>query len=256
MSAYATYPSLKDRTVFMTGGATGIGESLVRLFAAQGSKVSFVDINETAGRALVDACIEANTGHAPLFIPCDLRDIPALRQAIEDTVEQFGHLNVLVNNAASDDRHRWEELTPEYWDERFQTNLRHQFFAIQAAAPHLRAAGGGSIINIGSSSWMIKEDMFPAYAIAKSGVEGLTRTLARTFGADNIRVNSVVPGWVATEKQLEKWWTPEGEAGDMEKQCLKKRIYPDEFNQMVLFLAADDGGACTAQSYLVDGGRA
>jgi NAD(P)-dependent dehydrogenase (short-subunit alcohol dehydrogenase family) len=146
-------------------------------------------------------------------------------------------------------------MTPEYWDNRFNTNLRHYFFAIQAFAPAMIAAGGGSIVNIGSSCYHMQEDFFPGYAIAKSGVEGLTRTMARTFGPHNIRMNAVLPGWVATERQLAKWWTPEGEAGTLRDQALKRRILADEFAQMVLFLAADDGGACTAQSFLVDGGR-
>ena len=162
---------------------------------------------------------------------------------------------MLVNNAASDDRHTWEAMTPEYWDNRFNTNLRHYFFAIQAMAPAMIAGGGGSIVNIGSSCYHMQEDFFPGYAIAKSGVEGLTRTMARTFGPHNIRMNAVLPGWVATERQLAKWWTPEGEEGTLRDQALKRRIHADEFAQMVLFLAADDGGACTAQSFLVDGGR-
>ena len=164
-------------------------------------------------------------------------------------------VDVLVNNAASDDRHTWEAMTPEYWDDRFNTNLRHYFFAIQALAPAMIARGGGSIVNIGSTCYHMQEDFFPGYAIAKSGVEGLTRTMARTFGPHNIRMNAVLPGWVATERQLEKWWTPEGEAGTLREQAIKRRIYADDFAQMVLFLAADDGGACTAQSFLVDGGR-
>jgi NAD(P)-dependent dehydrogenase (short-subunit alcohol dehydrogenase family) len=160
-----------------------------------------------------------------------------------------------VNNAASDDRHTWEEMTPDYWDNRFAVNLRHYFFAIQAVAPAMIAANNGSIVNIGSSSYLMQEDFFPGYAVAKSGVEGITRTMARTFGEHEIRVNTVMPGWVATDRQLERWWTPEGEAGTLRDQALKRRILADEFAQMVLFLAADDGAACTAQTFLVDGGR-
>ena len=167
----------------------------------------------------------------------------------------MGSLQVLVNNAANDDRHSWDEMTPEYWDDRINVNLRHYFFAIQAVAPAMLDARHGSIVNIGSSSYMRKEDFFPGYAIAKSGVEGITRTLAETFGPQGVRVNTVLPGWVATQRQLEKWWSPEGEAGTLETQALKRRIYADEFVQMVLFLAADDGAACTAQHFLVDGGR-
>ena len=256
MPQYANYPSLNERVVFITGGASGIAGDLVRQFAKQGSKVGFIDINESAGRENVARCVEAGSEAEPLFIPGDVRDIEQLRAAIQKTAERFGPIRVLINSAASDDRHKVEEVTPAYWDERFEVNLRHQFFAIQAVISGMREAGGGSIINFGSSGWMIKEDVFPAYATAKSAVQGLTRTMARYLGADNIRVNSVVPGWVATERQLEKWWTQEGEDETMRTQCLKKRIYPEEFNQMVLFLAADDGGACTSQSYVIDAGRA
>ncbi|MFQ5973060.1 MAG: SDR family NAD(P)-dependent oxidoreductase, partial [Alphaproteobacteria bacterium] len=239
-----------------TGGAMGIGGDMVRQFAGQGARVGFIDIDEPAGVENVKRCVEAGCAHEPLFVTGDVRDIDRLRTAIHGTAEHFGPIQVLINNAASDDRHVVEDVTPEYWDERFQVNLRHQFFAIQAVVPYMREIGGGSIINLGSSSWMIKEDFFPAYATAKSAVQGLTRTMARYLGADNIRVNAVVPGWVVTERQLEKWWSQEGEDETMKLQCLKKRIYPEEFNQMVLFLAADDGGACTAQSYIVDAGRA
>jgi NAD(P)-dependent dehydrogenase (short-subunit alcohol dehydrogenase family) len=162
---------------------------------------------------------------------------------------------VLVNNAASDDRHTWQDMTPEYWDDRLNTNLRHYFFAIQAVAPRMIEQRWGSIINIGSSSYMMQEDFFPGYAIAKSGVEGITRTMARTFGPYDVRVNTVLPGWVSTERQLEKWWTAAGEAQTLRDQALKRRIPPEQFVRMVLFLASDDGAACTAQSFLVDGGR-
>ncbi len=217
--------------------------------------VGFVDIDEEAGNGNVQRCIEMSCPHEPRFTLGDIRDIGQLKNAIEETAGHFGPIQVLVNNAASDDRHVMEDVTPEYWDERVQVNLRHQYFAIQAVIPYMRSLGLGSIINIGSSSWMIKEDFFPVYAIAKSAVEGLTRTMAHYLGTDNIRVNSVLPGWVATERQLEKWWSEEGEKSTLDMQCLKKRVYPEEFNQMVLFLAADDGGACTAQSYIVDAGR-
>jgi NAD(P)-dependent dehydrogenase (short-subunit alcohol dehydrogenase family) len=250
---YATYPSLLDRTVFVTGGADGIGAAIVRNFARQGSKVAFVDINPVKAAETIAAC--ADSRHVPVFYEVDLRDIDALRAACERAVSDLGGVTVLVNNAANDDRHDWRDVTVEYWDDRMQVNLRHYFFAIQALAPNMVAAGIGSIVNIGSSSYMMQEDMFPGYAVAKSGVEGLTRTMARTFGPHNVRVNTVLPGWCVTERQLEKWWSPEDEVGTMADQALKKRIYPDEFAQMVLFLASDDGGACTAQSFLVDGGR-
>lgn len=252
---YAAYPSLVDRTVLVTGGADGIGAGIVEQFVHQGSKVAFLDIQAEKGAQTVARCDELGPRHVPRFYEVDLLDIPATQAAIEQASKDLGGITVLVNNAGSDDRHTWQEMTPEYWDERLNVNLRHYFFAIQSVAPGMIAAQNGSIINVGSSSYMMQEDFFPGYAIAKSGVEGITRTLARTFGPDNVRVNTVLPGWVATERQLTKWWSPEGEEGTLNDQAIKRRIYPAEFAQMVLFLAADDGGACTAQDFLVDGGR-
>lgn len=252
---YAAYPSLVDRTVFITGGADGIGSAIVEQFARQGSRVGFADINAAKAQATVARCADANPRHVPRFYEVDLVDIVALQEAIAAAQTDLGGITVLVNNAANDDRHRWDEMTPDYWDDRLNTNLRHYFFAIQAVAPLMIEAQNGSIINIGSSSYMMQEDFFPGYAIAKSGVEGITRTLARTFGPDNVRVNTVLPGWVVTERQLTKWWSAEGEEQTMQDQAIKRRIHPAEFAQMVLFLAADDGGACTAQQFLVDGGR-
>ncbi len=251
---YAAYPSLRDRQVFITGGSAGIGASLVRLFAAQGSKVAFVDIDTGGAEKVLEQCADA--AHLPRFTQLDLRDTDALKRVIASEAEAMGGLRVLINNAAQDDRHDWRDVTQEYWDDRFAVNLRHQFFAIQAAAPIIAANGGGSIVNMGSASWLLKEDFFPGYATAKSSVQGLTTTMARTLGPDNIRVNTVLPGWVFTERQLEKWWTPEGEASSMEVQCIKRRLYPNEHNQIVLWLAADDGGAATAQSFIIDMGRA
>jgi NAD(P)-dependent dehydrogenase (short-subunit alcohol dehydrogenase family) len=199
--------------------------------------------------------VQAGAAHVPLFYELDLVDIAALREACAAAVTALGSVTVLVNNAANDDRHDWRDVTPDYFDDRINVNLRHYFFAIQALAPQMIEAGHGSIVNIGSSSYLMQEDMFPGYAIAKSAVEGITRTMARTFGPHGVRVNTVLPGWVPTERQLTKWWSPEGEAGTMRDQAIKRRITPDEFSQMVLFLAADDGAACTAQHFLVDGGR-
>ena len=255
MTQYATYPSLADRGVFITGGAAGIGSTMVEEFALQGSKVFFVDKSVDEAVATVARCVERGVTHAPLFSEVDLLDIPALQRACTSAVETLGGVDVLVNNAASDDRHDWRDMTPEYFDNRINTNLRHYFFAIQALAPQMIEAGSGSIINIGSSSYLMQEDMFPGYAIAKSAVEGITRTMARTFGVDGVRVNTVMPGWVPTERQLTKWWTPEGEEATMRDQAIKRRISPADFAQMVLFLAADDGASCTAQNFLVDGGR-
>ncbi len=252
---YARYPSLVDRTVFITGGADGIGSALVEQFARQGSRVAFVDKNVAYAQATIKRCIDAGVTHAPLFYEVDLLDIEALKSACDAAIRDLGSITVLVNNAANDDRHDWQDMTPEYFDNRINTNLRHYFFAIQALAPQMIIAAHGSVINIGSSSYMMQEDFFPGYAIAKSAVEGITRTMARTFGPYGVCVNTVLPGWVPTERQLTKWWSPEGEAGTMRDQALKRRIMPDEFAQMVLFLAADDGAACTAQQFIVDGGR-
>ncbi len=252
---YAVYPSLEDRAVFITGGADGIGRALVKLFAAQGAKVGFADRNAEYAATLVAECGAAGYTHVPAFYEVDLVDIPELKRQLAQASSDLGGIAVLVNNAASDDRHGWEDMTEEYWNDRLNTNLRHYFFAIQTLAPGMIEAGDGSIINIGSSSYMMQEDFFPGYAIAKSGVEGITRTMARTFGPHNVRVNTVLPGWVPTERQLTKWWSEEGEAQTMRDQALKRRIYPEEFGQIVLWLAADDGAACTAQSFLIDGGR-
>lgn len=252
---YARYPSLVDRTVFVTGGADGIGAGIVEEFVRQGAKVAFADRNAVAATATIERCGAQSPRHLPIFFEVDLIDIPATQAVIARALDQLGGIAVLVNNAASDDRHTWDEMTPEYWDDRLNSNLRHYFFAIQAVAQQMIDAEHGSIINIGSSSYMMQEDFFPGYAIAKSGVEGITRTLARTFGPSGVRVNTVLPGWVATERQLTKWWSPEGEAGTLDDQAIKRRIYPREFAQMVLFLAADDGAACTAQQFMVDGGR-
>jgi NAD(P)-dependent dehydrogenase (short-subunit alcohol dehydrogenase family) len=253
MSQYATYPSLKDRVVFVTGGGSGIGASIVEHFCAQGSKVAFVDIAREASEALVKAIAEK--GHAkPLFIPCDLKDIPALKRAIAETKQKLGRIRVLVNNAANDQRHPIDSVTPEFWDERMAVNLKHQFFAAQAVYKDMAEAGGGSIVNFGSVSWVIGQGGMPAYTTAKSAVGGLTRSLARDFGPFNIRVNCILPGWIMTERQKTMWLTPEGEKELMQRQCLKRKLQPDEVARTTLFLAADDSSACTNQNYIVDGG--
>jgi D-xylose 1-dehydrogenase len=250
---YATYPSLKDRSVFITGGGSGIGASLVRHFAAQGSKVGFVDIAVEPSRKLTEA-IAAGGDPKPLFIECDLRNIEALRRAIAKVAQAHGPITVLVNNAAHDERHRFDTVTPEYWDERLAVNLKHQFFAAQAIYPMMKAAGGGSIVNFGSVSWMVGQGGMPGYTAAKAAVVGLTRGLARDFGPDNIRVNSIAPGWIMTERQVSLWLTPEGEAELMQRQCLKRKLYPDDMARIVLFLAANDSSAMTNQTYVADGG--
>lgn len=253
MGQYANYPSLRERAVFITGGGSGIGESIVEHFCAQSARVAFVDIARNASEALV-ARIAANGHPKPLFIPCDLRDIEALRAAIALVGREFGPIRALVNNAGNDDRHRTEDVTVAYWDERLAVNLRHQFFAAQAVIPQMKAAKGGSIVNMGSISWMNAEGNFAAYTASKAAVHGLTRSLARDFGPDNIRVNTVVPGWIMTERQVRLWLDEAGERQIQENQCLKRKLYPPDIARMVLFLAADDSENCTAQNFVVDGG--
>jgi NAD(P)-dependent dehydrogenase (short-subunit alcohol dehydrogenase family) len=251
---FAIYPSLRDRVVFITGGASGIGAEHVTQFAAQGARVAFVDIADDAAQALVSKVETA--GHlTPLYRHCDLKDIAALQAVIADVRRSLGPITVLVNNAANDQRHRFEEVTVEYWDERLATNLRHQFFAIQAVAPMMRAAGGGSIINFGSVSWHSLQGGMPAYTTAKAAVEGLTRGMARDLGPDKIRVNTVIPGWIMTERQITLWLTPEGERNLMQVQCLKEKLAPADVTRMVLWLASDDSRMCTAQLWVVDAGR-
>lgn len=244
---FARYPSLEGASVFVTGGASGIGAGMVRAFAEQGAKVGFVDMDTKASEA-----IAAETGAT--FTACDLRDIDALRAAFAALSEANGPAEVLVNNAARDDRHRWEEVTPEYWDERQDTNLRHQFFAIQAVAPDMIKAGKGSIINMGSNSWMEAVGGFPAYATAKSAVHGLTRSMARDLGPHRIRVNTIVPGWIMTERQKELWVTEDKLRAHLENQCLPDPIDPVYVVRMALFLASDDAAMCSANNYMVEAG--
>ena len=253
MSSFAVYPSLKGRSVLVTGGGSGIGAQIVRRFCEQGSKVAFIDVDQASSLALAQE-IAAGDRPAPLFLPCDLRDIAALRRAVAEAAAANGPITALVNNAARDDRHPWDTVTPEFWDERFAVNLRHQFFAAQAAYPMMKQAGGGSVVNMGSTSWMVGQGGMAAYTAAKSAVLGLTRSLARDWGPDNIRVNSVAPGWIMTERQQSMWLTAEGERELMTRQCLKRKLYPDDVARVVLFLCADDSGAMTNQSYIVDGG--
>ena len=251
---FAIYPSLRDRVVFITGGASGIGAEHVTQLAAQGAKVAFVDIADDAARELIGR-LEAAGHLAPFFQNCDLKDIDALRAAVAEVGRRLGPITVLVNNAANDQRHSFEDVTVEYWDERLATNLRHQFFAIQAVAPMMRAAGGGSIINFGSVSWHTAQGGMPAYTTAKAGVEGLTRGMARDLGPDRIRVNTVIPGWIMTERQIKLWLTPEAEENLIRSQCLKDKLVPVDVTRLVLWLASDDSRMCTAQLWVVDGGR-
>ena len=249
----AIYPSLRDRVVLVTGGASGIGAAHVAHFAAQGAHVAFVDIQEAPALALVERVAAA--GHAkPRFIQADLRDIPALQAAVATVGSELGPITVLVNNGAHDERHKWQDVTVEYWEERVQVNLRHQFFAIQAVAPLMQRAGGGSIINFGSISWHLGLGGMPAYTTSKAAVEGLTRSFARDLGPDNIRVNCVIPGWIITERQKALWLTPEAEAATLAAQCLKRMLTPDDVSRLVLWLASDDSRMCTSQNWTVDGG--
>lgn len=246
---FAIYPSLEGKTVFVTGGASGIGAEIVKGFAAQGCRVGFVDMDTAASEALL-ATLEG-VHH---FVQCDLRDVASLKAAFVALADELGPAEVLANNAARDDRHDWREVTPEYWDERMATNLRHMFFAIQAVAPGMIAAGGGSIINIGSNSWWEAGGGFPAYATAKSAVHGLTRTMARDLGDHRIRVNTVVPGWIMTERQKDLWVTPEALAKHVDRQCLPDPIDPVYVARMVFFLASDDAAMCSASNFMVEAG--
>ena len=248
--ASATYPSLKDRTVVVTGGASGIGEAIVRGFVGQGARVGFLDIDAGAAQKLVFE-LPADRVH---FENRDLRDVDAIRAGITAIREKFGPITILVNNAARDDRHDMDSVTSEYWDERLAANLKHQFFAAQAVAPDMRAAGYGAIVNMGSVSWMIGQGGMPAYTTAKSAVQGLTRSLARDLGPHNIRVNAVVPGWIMTQRQIDLWLNEETYKELLTRQCLKRKLYPDDIAKVVLFFTSDEAGACTNQSYVVDGG--
>ena len=252
MNRFAAYPSLAGKSVAVTGGASGIGASIVEHFARQGAKSGFIDIDACAGNALATRL--SGEGLSVSFAYADLTDIAALKTAIAALERAHGPTQVLVNNAGHDDRHAIESVTPVYFDERIAVNLRHQFFATQAVLPAMKEAKAGVIINLGSTSWHLKVPGMPLYLAAKAAVEGLTRALARDLGEHNIRVNCVVPGWVMTERQLEKWVTAEGEAEIMKSQCLKERIDPADIARMVMFLAADDSCLITAQSFIVDGG--
>jgi NAD(P)-dependent dehydrogenase (short-subunit alcohol dehydrogenase family) len=248
----ARYDSLAGRSVFVTGGGSGIGASLVRAFAGQASRVAFVDVAREPSEALAHELREG--GSSVRFIPCDVTDTDRLEAAIAEAAAEYGPVTVLVNNAAHDQRHTVEEVTPAYWDQRMAINLKHQFFAAKAVAPMMREAGGGAIINMGSISWRLNLGGLPAYVTAKAAVEGLTRGLARDFGPDEIRVNCIAPGWILTPRQLELWLTPEAEEKLMKDQCLKRRLDPMEVAKVALFLASDEASACTAQTFVVDGG--
>ncbi len=253
MALSARYPSLQKAVVLITGGATGIGAATVEHFALQEAQVAFLDIAEESAGQLIEKLAPA-VANRPAFWKCDLTDIAELHSSIGKIEAKFGAIRVLVNNAANDDRHTLSKVTPEYWDDRMNVNLRHHFFAIQAVAPGMAQAGAGSIINMSSISWMIPSTGLPAYITAKAGIVGLTRTLSKELGKLNIRVNSVSPGAIMTERQRRLWMTPEYLADIMRNQSLKRELTPDDVAKMVLFLASEESSAITGQNFVVDGG--
>jgi len=248
MPEFAIYPSLKGRSVFVSGGGSGIGASIVEHLAAQGAKVAFVDINEPASKE-----VAAKTGAS--FLKCDITNVRAYQAALAEVAAKQGAITVLVNNAAHDERHKLEDVTPEFWDDRIAVNLRHAFFAIQAVVPGMKKAGGGSIVNFSSISYHTMTANLAVYQAAKAATIGMTRGLARDLGGDRIRLNSITPGWIMTQRQIDKWLTPEAEAELMKAQVLKEKVYPPDIARMVLFLAADDSRLISAQNFVVDGGR-
>ena len=253
MGGFANYPSLEDRTVFITGGASGIGESLVEAFVRQKSRVAFIDLDFDASQALQKR-LEDEGLQKPWFKPCDVRDIASLEKCIRNAALDLGPVSVLVNNAGNDERHKADEISVEYWDDRIAVNLRHQFFAAREVARDMKENGGGSIINFGSVQAYLSSPGMSGYAVSKYGVRGVTRTLAREFGKHNIRVNTVVPGWVMTERQKELWVDEAAEKMIDEVQCLPGRLQPSDVARLVLFLASDDSAMCTAQDFIVDAG--
>jgi D-xylose 1-dehydrogenase len=253
VSKEARYPSLEDRVVLVTGGASGIGEAIVEAFARQRARVAFIDVQEDAAKRLVERMVDAGFS-APAYFHCDLTNFVALEKTVGEVLQRFGRVDVLVNNAGNDTRHSVESVTPESWDEGMAINLKQQFFTAQAVAPSMRAAGRGSIINMGSIAWVIPSKNVPVYVTAKSAIVGMTRALAHEFGEDEVRVNCVMPGAILTERQKQLWFTEEYEREILAHQSLKRMIVPEEVARLVLFLAADDSSAITNQSYVVDGG--
>jgi D-xylose 1-dehydrogenase len=249
---FAHYPSLRDRVVLVTGGGSGIGAAMTEAFAHQDAKVAFIDIDEPASEALADRLSKAR--HPPRFIRCDLTDVAALKAAVVQIRVALGPVGVLLNNAANDERHAVDAVTPAYWDGAMNVNLRHQFFAAQAVRPDMCELGGGSIINLSSTAWMFGGSDFAVYATAKAGVIGLTNALARAFGDDLIRVNAIAPGAVMTEKQLRIWYTEETAEAMAQRQLIKKRLLPEEIARAALFLASDDSRMITKQCLVVDAG--
>ncbi len=252
-SHFATYPSLRGRVAVITGGASGIGEALVRAFAEQKSRVVFLDIQDDAARSLIEQLTSAGLP-APTYFPCDLTKVDLIQTTLAGILEQFGTIDILVNNAGNDTRHSVDEVTSEYWDRMMAINLKSQFFMAQAVIPAMKKAQRGSIINMSSISFMIPSTGLPVYVTAKAAIVGMTRTLARELGPDNIRVNAVMPGAIETERQKRLWLTEEYRAEILARQSLKRMIGPDEVARLVLFLASDDSASMTSQSYVIDGG--
>lgn len=250
----AIYPDLKDRPVLITGGASGIGAGLVEAFAAQGARVGFIDLQRAAGDLLAERLTKM--GHTVAFACADLTRTDDLRAAIADLRTELGPFTVLLNNAASDERHKLEDIDEAYFDARIAVNLKHQVFATQAVIPDMIAAGGGSVVMFGSHSWMLGMGGMPLYSASKSAVLGLTRALARDYGKHGIRVNHFAPGWTMTERQLTKWLTPEADTMRAERQALPDRLYPADIARVALFLASDQSKAITAQTIVADAGWA
>jgi len=250
--AAVQYPSLIDNTVFITGGASGIGAKLVEDFVAQGARVGFVDIDETSALALVERLVDAR--HRPEFVRCDISDVDALQDAIAVVRHRFGPIGVLLNNAANDKRHTVEATTSASWDAGIAINLKPQFFAAQAVLEDMKTLGGGSIVNFGSISWMLKQGGMPIYTTSKAAVHGLTRSLARDFGPFKVRVNTLAPGWVMTDKQIALWVDEQAREEIAKGQCINQPLLPEHISQMALFLASDQSSMCTAQQFIVDGG--
>lgn len=253
MKQLAKYGSLQGKRVFITGGGSGIGESLVAEFAAQGALVAFVDIAVEASEALCRRLAEAGWT-APLFRHCDITDIASLQAVMAELAGKLGDFDILVNNAANDQRHQAQDVTLEYWNERIAINQRPMFFTCQAVFEGMKRKGGGSIINVSSISWHMKSGGYPVYATTKAAVVGLTRGLARDYGAHNIRVNTVTPGWVMTQRQIDLWVDEAAEVEIKKSQCLPSKLMPQDIAAMVLFLASDDGAMCSSQEFIVDAG--
>ena len=249
MTQYATYPSLRDRTILITGGASGIGEAFVEAFALQQAKVIFLDIQDEAAQTLITRLTPQAT-HTPIYHHCDVTDTPALQTLLAKLPE----IDVLINNAANDTRHTSASVTPELWDQLIAINLKHQFFVTQAIAPGMAARGRGSIINLGSTAPLIPAENLPVYIAAKAAIVALTRSFAHELGPHNVRVNTLIPGSILTDRQKRLWLTPEYSAFVLGRQSLKRHLLPEEIARLALFLAADDSSACTNQTYIADGG--